>query len=84
MFTSFVYQPRMDSDRFLSPPFHPTQRKGTTESTQASVDAETETKLKAVKESFSKNRDAVVKKLLDRVVLVTPELHRNLTKIESQ
>ena len=48
------------------------------------MDKETEAKLKAVQESFARNSDAVVKKLLDRVVLVKPELHRNLTKLPSQ
>ncbi|KAF9515081.1 hypothetical protein BS47DRAFT_1328354 [Hydnum rufescens UP504] len=60
------------------------QRKGLIETAQATVDKETEAKLKVVQESLTKNRDAVVKKLLDRVVLVRPELHRNLTKLQSQ
>jgi len=60
------------------------QRKGMIESAQSTVDMETEAKLKVVQESFTKNSDAVVRKLLDRVVLVQPELHRNLTKLSSQ
>jgi V-type H+-transporting ATPase subunit G len=47
------------------------------------VDKETEVSLKGISDSYNKNKDAVVKKLLDRVVLVKPELHRNLTKVEA-
>ena len=60
------------------------QRKGLIESAQSTVDKETDAKLRAVQKSFAKNRDPVVRKLLDRVVLVKPELHRNLTKLPSQ
>ncbi|KAF7970029.1 hypothetical protein HWV62_17144 [Athelia sp. TMB] len=56
---------------------------GTTSNAQSTVDKETEIKLKGISDSFNSNKDAVVKKLLDRVVLVSPELHRNLTKIEA-
>jgi V-type H+-transporting ATPase subunit G len=41
-------------------------------------------KLEAITDSYNKNKDRVVKKLLDRVVLVKPELHRNLKKLETQ
>ncbi|KAK0218107.1 H+-ATPase G subunit-domain-containing protein [Armillaria fumosa] len=54
---------------------------GTTSSAQASIDKETDIKLKSITDSFNANKDQVVKKLLDRVVLVKPELHRNLKKI---
>ena len=56
------------------------QRQGTTQSSQAAVDKETEAKLQTITQSYEKNKDQVVKKLLDRVVLVKPELHRNLKK----
>jgi len=55
---------------------------GTTSTAQTAVDKETDEKLKAINEAFNKSRDMVVKKLLDRVVLVKPELHRNLKKLE--
>ncbi|KAH6916079.1 H+-ATPase G subunit-domain-containing protein [Coprinopsis sp. MPI-PUGE-AT-0042] len=55
-------------------------RAGTTSTAQTNVDRETEEKLSVITESFNQNKDAVVKKLLDRVVLVQNELHRNLTK----
>ncbi|KAF9269018.1 V-type ATPase [Marasmius fiardii PR-910] len=58
-------------------------REGTTSNAQAAIDKETDAKLKNITESYSKNKDTVVKKLLDRVVLVKPELHRNLKKVES-
>ncbi|KAK0202955.1 H+-ATPase G subunit-domain-containing protein [Desarmillaria ectypa] len=54
---------------------------GSTSSAQASIDKETDLKLQAITDSFNSNKDQVVKKLLDRVVLVKPELHRNLKKI---
>ncbi|KAG7444314.1 V-type ATPase [Guyanagaster necrorhizus] len=54
---------------------------GTTSSAQASIDKETDIKLQSITASFNSNKDHVVKKLLDRVVLVKPELHRNLKKV---
>ncbi|KAF8225548.1 V-type ATPase [Tricholoma matsutake] len=54
---------------------------GTTSSAQMTIDQETEIKLQAISESYAQARDYVVKKLLDRVVLVKPELHRNLNKV---
>ena len=59
------------------------QHAGTTSSAQATVDKDTEVKLQSITESYNSHKDAVVKKLLDRVVLVKPELHRNLTKLEA-
>ncbi|KAJ7066737.1 H+-ATPase G subunit-domain-containing protein [Mycena amicta] len=51
---------------------------GTTSSAQSAVDKETEVSLKSISDAYTKNKDDVVNKLLDRVVLVKPELHRNL------
>ncbi|KAF7356707.1 V-type proton ATPase subunit G [Mycena venus] len=56
---------------------------GTTSSAQTAVDRETEANLKTISDSYTKNKDQVVKKLLDRVVLVKPELHRNLAKVRA-
>ncbi|KZP11482.1 V-type ATPase [Athelia psychrophila] len=56
---------------------------GTTSNAQTTVDKETDVKLQGITDSYNLNKDAVVKKLLDRVVLVSPELHRNLTKVEA-
>jgi len=56
---------------------------GTTSSAQTAIDKETEMKLQEISESYTKSKDKVVKKLLDRVVLVKPELHRNLRKVGS-
>ncbi|KAJ3486793.1 hypothetical protein NLI96_g3971 [Meripilus lineatus] len=56
---------------------------GTTQSAQVAVDKETEVKRKEITAAYDKSKDKVVKKLLDRVVLVQPELHRNLKKLES-
>jgi V-type H+-transporting ATPase subunit G len=46
------------------------------------VDNETTLKMQAITDSFSQSKEKVVNKLLDRVVLVKPELHRNLKKLE--
>ncbi|KAF5375223.1 hypothetical protein D9758_000264 [Tetrapyrgos nigripes] len=56
---------------------------GTTSEAQAAVDKDTEVKLKSITDQYNKNKEAVVQKLLDRVVLVKPELHRNLKKAQS-
>ncbi|EIN03809.1 V-type ATPase [Punctularia strigosozonata HHB-11173 SS5] len=53
---------------------------GVNQEAQAAVDKETEAKLQSITSSYEAQKDAVVKKLLDRVVLVKPELHRNLKK----
>ena len=45
------------------------------------MDRETELKLQATTDAYEANKDAVVKKLLDRVLLVKPQLHRNLNKV---
>jgi V-type H+-transporting ATPase subunit G len=47
------------------------------------VDKDTESKLSGIKTAYEGKKDAVVQKLLDRVVLVKPELHRNLEKLQS-
>ncbi|EPQ56464.1 V-type ATPase [Gloeophyllum trabeum ATCC 11539] len=54
---------------------------GVIHSTQQSVDKDAEVKLKEITDQYNANKDKVVKKLLDRVVLVQPELHRNLRKV---
>jgi V-type H+-transporting ATPase subunit G len=59
------------------------QYAGTTSNAQTAVDKETDIKLQVITESYQQNKDAVVQKLLDRVVLVKPELHRNLKKVVS-
>ncbi|RDB23326.1 putative V-type proton ATPase subunit G [Hypsizygus marmoreus] len=56
---------------------------GTTSTAQTAIDKETEVKLQKITDSYVKAKDAVVAKLLDRVVLVHPELHRNLRKVEA-
>ena len=57
-----------------------TQHAGSTQSAQVAIDKETEVELAQITEQYTQNKDAVVKKLLDRVILVNPELHRNLKK----
>ena len=58
----------------------PLQRHGTTQSSQQAIDKETEVRLQSISLAYEKNKDEVEKKLLDRVVLVKPELHRNMKK----
>jgi len=57
------------------------QYAGNTTSAQEAVDRETELKLQRITDAYGANKDAVIKKLLDRVVLFKPELHRNLKKL---
>ncbi|CAE6464993.1 unnamed protein product [Rhizoctonia solani] len=57
------------------------QRAGNTSNAQEAVDKDTEAKIATINDAYGKQKDAVVQKLLDRVVLVQPELHRNLTKL---
>ncbi|KAI0629294.1 H+-ATPase G subunit-domain-containing protein [Trametes polyzona] len=56
---------------------------GNTQAAQATIDKETEGKQREIRAQYEAHKDAVVKKLLDRVVLVKPELHRNLKKVEA-
>ncbi|CAA7267423.1 unnamed protein product [Cyclocybe aegerita] len=53
---------------------------GNTSTTQAALDKETDAKLREIDVVYEKKRDHVVKTLLERAVLVQPELHRNLKK----
>ena len=61
----------------------PHQREGTTQSSQSNIDKKTEAELTDIDKLYEQNKEDVVKKLLDRVVLVKPELHRNLSRVES-
>ena len=61
----------------------PHQREGTTQSSQSNIDKKTDAELTEIDKLYKQNKEAVVKKLLDRVVLVKPELHRNLRKVEN-
>ncbi|KAH9965033.1 H+-ATPase G subunit-domain-containing protein [Lactifluus volemus] len=55
-------------------------RAGTTQDAQSTIDKETEEKLSNISGAYTTHKDDVLRKLLDRVVLVQPELHRNLKK----
>jgi len=59
------------------------QHAGTTSTTQAALDKETEVKLREIEAIFSKKKDDVVNTLLSRAILVQPELHRNLSKLNA-
>jgi len=53
---------------------------GSTQDAQSVVDKETEERLSGITDAYNTHKDDVLGKLLDRVVLVQPELHRNLRK----
>jgi len=53
---------------------------GTTSNAQTTIDKETDVKLEEITDAYNKSKGVVIKKLLDRVVLVEPEAHRNLKK----
>jgi V-type H+-transporting ATPase subunit G len=52
-----------------------------TKANQATIDKETDEKLVSLEASYKQNKEKVVKKLIDRVLLVKTELHPNLKKI---
>jgi len=66
------------------PNLHQNQHEGSTSSSQTTVDKETEQKLEELNKAFEANRDQVINKLLDRVVDVKTELHRNLQLQQKQ
>jgi len=53
---------------------------GSTQDAQSVIDKDTEQKLGQITDAYNTHKDDVLGKLLDRVVLVQPELHRNLRK----
>jgi len=53
---------------------------GSTQDAQSVIDKDMEVKLGQITDAYNTHKDDVLKKLLDRVVLVQPELHRNLRK----
>lgn len=53
---------------------------GNISNVQVAVEKETDVKLQSISEVFETQKDQVLRKLLDRVVLIKPELHRNLKK----
>ncbi|PWZ00386.1 V-type ATPase [Testicularia cyperi] len=57
---------------------------GSSSTSQTAVDKETEEKLDELNKAFESNREAVIDKLLDRVVNVQTELHRNLQLKQQQ
>lgn len=53
---------------------------GSTQDAQSVIDRDTDEKLDQITGAYNTHKDEVLRKLLDRVVLVQPELHRNLRK----
>ena len=80
-FSAFQSSVSLCSDRLrthsLSLPF---QHAGSTQDAQSVIDKDTEEKLGQITDAYGTHKDDVLRKLLDRVVLVQPELHRNLRK----
>ncbi|CCF50909.1 hypothetical protein NDA11_002547 [Ustilago hordei] len=60
------------------------EHEGSTSNSQNTVDKETEEKLEQLNKAFEANREEVINKLLDRVVDVKTELHRNLQLKQQQ
>lgn len=58
------------------------QHDGTQSQAQRQVEEETAKKVAAIEEEFNQNKAKVVDKLMDRVVQVKQELHRNAVKVE--
>jgi len=50
---------------------------GDTSSLQTELDESTQKQIDALKSSFSQNKDKVIEELLQKVVEINPELHRN-------
>lgn len=44
---------------------------------ESQIDVDTKRKLKEVEENVRKNKDIAIKKLLDFVIDIEPELHKN-------
>ncbi|KAF8587841.1 hypothetical protein K439DRAFT_1407026 [Ramaria rubella] len=55
---------------------------GSTQNSQSQVDKGTDTKLAAIQKAYESHKEAVVEKLLNRIVLVKSELHHNLEKVQ--
>ena len=58
------------------------QHAGNTQAASAAIDKDTAVKQQEIRAAYENHKADVVKKLLDRVILVNPELHRNLKKAE--
>ncbi|CAD6574507.1 MAG: H(+)-transporting V1 sector ATPase subunit G [Cyphobasidiales sp. Tagirdzhanova-0007] len=56
------------------------QHSGDNDTMQASLDKSTDSQLDKIRTMFGDNRQAVVDKLLDRVIEVQPALHKNYKK----
>lgn len=58
------------------------QHKSQTSNNQSEIDASTKQQVSDVKSQVEKNRQAVIDKVLERVVQCEPKLHRNLQKVQ--
>lgn len=56
------------------------QRSGSTQTSQSAVDKDTDAKLAQIASAYAQRKNDVVKKLLDRAVLIEPALHPNFNK----
>jgi hypothetical protein len=61
----------------------PTQHSSQTTSSQSTIDAQAKTQLAELEEAVKKNRDGVIKKIVERVTKSEPQLHQNLKKVEA-
>lgn len=58
------------------------QHEGSQSNSQSQVEKETAKHLEEIEAQYKKNKDDVVNKLLDRVVQVKMEMHRNAAKVQ--
>lgn len=59
------------------------QNSSHTTTSQSSIDSTTKKQLSDIETAVKDNRDAVIKKIVERVLQCDPHLHPNLKKIEA-
>ena len=59
------------------------QHKSETSSSQSTIDSSTRKQLSELDAAVAKNREEVIKKIVERVVKCEPQLHPNLKKVEA-
>lgn len=75
--------PRIHSIPAQRHPPSPPQHSSQTTSSQSTIDAQAKTQLAELEEAVKKNRDGVIKKIVERVTKSEPQLHQNLKKVEA-
>jgi V-type H+-transporting ATPase subunit G len=60
-----------------------TQHTSQTSSSQSTIDAQTKDQLAEIEKAIAQNRDAVIRRIVERVTKSEPRLHQNLKKVEA-